>query len=92
MVAAAAKLDLRHEEMPVKQYDYNAYVFGQTGSHDVVITCLSSREYGIGAAATLATQPKSSFHAILLGFMVGISGVMHSEPNRYLQWGDRVRL
>lgn len=81
MAAAAAMLDVLHEELPAQPNDHNTYIFGQIGLHNVVITCLPSREYGIASAATVATQLKSSFHAIRFGLMVGIGGGIPNETN-----------
>jgi nucleoside phosphorylase len=59
--------------------DQNSYIFGSIGEHNVVITSLPTGAYGNVSAATVGIQLLSSFHAIRLGFMVGIGGGVPSS-------------
>ncbi|KAJ5668892.1 hypothetical protein N7462_009962 [Penicillium macrosclerotiorum] len=75
LVAAAAMLD---EEHPVLQAadpnDFNSYLLGRIGNHNVVIACLPAEQKGKVSAATVAKDMIRSFPAIRFGLMVGIGG------------------
>ncbi|KAF3398126.1 Nephrocystin-3 [Penicillium rolfsii] len=79
--AAAAKLmlDKIHPPLPRLPMDQNAYIFGNIGEHNVVITTLPTGAYGTTSAATVGMQLLSSFHAIRFGLMVGIGGGVPSS-------------
>jgi hypothetical protein len=47
---------------------------GSIGEHNVVVATLPSGVYGNTSAATVGMQLLSSFHAIRIGFTVGIGG------------------
>lgn len=75
LVAAGAMLD---EEHPVLQAadpnDFNSYLLGRIGDHNVVIACLPAGQTGKVPAATVAKDMVRSFPAIRFGLMVGIGG------------------
>jgi len=56
--------------MRVSPRDNNVYTLGKIGSHNVVIAVLPIGEYGICAAASVASNMLSSFPNIRLGLMV----------------------
>jgi nucleoside phosphorylase len=59
--------------------DQNTYILGSIGQHNIVIASLPSGAYGNTSAATVGMQLLSSFHAIRIGFMVGIGGGVPSS-------------
>ena len=67
--------------------DNNIYSFGRMGKHDVVVASLP--EYGIGLAASVATNMLRTFPNIRLGLMVGIGGGAPS-PKHDIRLGDVV--
>jgi nucleoside phosphorylase len=71
---ALEMLDEEHEEMDFIPGDNNIYGLGRIDAHNVVIACLPDGQTGVGPAATVATQMKSSFPSIRFGLMVGIGG------------------
>ncbi|KAJ5642040.1 hypothetical protein N7490_006040 [Penicillium lividum] len=88
---AAAKLMLNeiHPALPRLQADQNIYILGSIGEHNIVIASLPSGAYGNISAATVGMQLLSSFHAIRIGFMVGIGGGVPSS-NSDIRLGDIV--
>ncbi|KAL3440618.1 hypothetical protein BJX65DRAFT_26209 [Aspergillus insuetus] len=74
LTAAKAMLDERHERLPQPEHDDNSYILGEISGHTVVIACLPSGEYGTNAAASVATQMRSTFSGIQFLMMVGIGG------------------
>jgi nucleoside phosphorylase len=74
MTAAAAMLDERHDDLPARPNDSNAYILGRIYGHNVAIACLPSGVYGTTSAAAVATQMQSTFESIRFGLMVGIGG------------------
>jgi nucleoside phosphorylase len=74
MAAATAMLDERHEDLPKRRLDTNAYTLGCFGAHNVVIACLPSGNYGTSSAATVAAQLLNSFQSVRFGVLVGIGG------------------
>ncbi|RAK97337.1 Pfs, NB-ARC and TPR domain protein [Aspergillus ibericus CBS 121593] len=79
MAAAKTMLDEIHGEPTVQSNDHNAYIFGRIGTHNVVVACLPSGQYGTTSAAVVAMQLLSSFHSIRFGLMVGIGAGVPSE-------------
>ncbi|KAF3763163.1 hypothetical protein M406DRAFT_108504 [Cryphonectria parasitica EP155] len=75
LVAALAFLDEEHDapdHMPIN--DNNSYTLGRIGKHNVVITVLPHRQYGLVNAATAAKDLARSFPNVRIGLMVGIGG------------------
>ncbi|CAI7653531.1 unnamed protein product [Penicillium palitans] len=87
--AAKLMLDEIHPPLPRLPMDQNAYIFGNIGEHNVVITTLPTGAYGTTSAATVGMQLLSSFHAIRFGLMVGIGGGVPSS-NTDIRLGDIV--
>ncbi|KAJ5186403.1 hypothetical protein N7449_011167 [Penicillium cf. viridicatum] len=73
-IAAVAMLDERHDNLPRRPNDHNAYTLGRIGLHNVVVACLPKGEIGTNNAATVATRMTSTFPSIKFGLMVGIGG------------------
>ncbi|EXL48094.1 hypothetical protein FOCG_10585 [Fusarium oxysporum f. sp. radicis-lycopersici 26381] len=67
--------------------DNNIYSFGRMGKHDVVVASLP--EYGIGPAASVATNMLRTFPNIRLGLLLGIGGGAPS-PKHDIRLGDVV--
>ncbi|KAK2011626.1 pfs domain-containing protein [Colletotrichum eremochloae] len=74
MAAAEAMLDETHKPLAMNPNDSNVYTFGRIGSHNVVIACLPSGQYGTNNAAVVANNMRWSFPSICIGLMVGIGG------------------
>ncbi|KAL2825893.1 nucleoside phosphorylase domain-containing protein [Aspergillus pseudoustus] len=74
LTPAKAMLDMRRERLPQPDQDNNSYILGEICGHNVVIACLPSGEYGTNAAASVATQMRSTFPEIQFLLMVGIGG------------------
>ncbi|GKT51104.1 uncharacterized protein ColSpa_11285 [Colletotrichum spaethianum] len=74
MAAAEAMLDEKHPALDMNPNDSNKYTFGRIGSHNVVIACLPSGQYGTNSAAIVANNMRWSFPLIHIGLMVGIGG------------------
>lgn len=89
-VAAKAFLDETHDgPKTVSPNDTNTYTLGKIGAHNVVIAALPDGEYGISAAATVATNMVRSFPNVRIGLMVGIGGGAPS-PKHDIRLGDVV--
>ncbi|KAL6819981.1 hypothetical protein V8C40DRAFT_281313 [Trichoderma camerunense] len=75
LVAALALLDERHDRpKELDLNDLNNYELGRISDHYVAIACLPEGEYGIAAAAEVATNLLRSFPNVRFGLMVGIGG------------------
>ncbi|KAF6829199.1 hypothetical protein CPLU01_08089 [Colletotrichum plurivorum] len=74
MAAARAMLDNVHNPLSMNPNDSNVYVFGNIASHNIVIACLPSGQYGITKAAIVANNMRWSFPSISIRLMVGIGG------------------
>src|SRR2546423_6764438 len=59
--------------------DQNIYTLGNICGHNVVMACLPAGKTGIGYAAIVAQQMRSSFDSIRFGLMVGIGGGVPSK-------------
>jgi nucleoside phosphorylase len=74
--AGEAMFDEEYEEPPsdFKQSpgDPNAYSWGKTGRHYVVVVALPAGEYGLTSTATIAQGLRSSLPHIRIGLLVGI--------------------
>ncbi|EJT79497.1 hypothetical protein GGTG_04581 [Gaeumannomyces tritici R3-111a-1] len=70
-------------------HDTNSYSLGKIGHHNVVMACLPDGEYGITAAAVVATNMLRSFPNIRFSLMVGIGGGAPSSRNN-MRLGDIV--
>jgi nucleoside phosphorylase len=74
-IAARCFLDEEHSApVRVSPRDNNVYTLGKMGNHNVVIAVLPMGEYGIGAAASVASDMLSSFPNVRLELMVGVGG------------------
>ncbi|KAF2395507.1 purine and uridine phosphorylase [Trichodelitschia bisporula] len=92
--AAVAMLDVRHAGLKPEQrnpIDQNLYflghIGGQTGNHNVAITCCS--QAGTTSAAVAAQHMLATFPNIKFGLMVGIGGGIPS-PAHDIRLGDVV--
>ncbi|MCJ1329241.1 hypothetical protein MMC10_005920 [Thelotrema lepadinum] len=74
MTAARAMLDDVHPDLDSQKNDNNAYIFGRTGKHNVVIAGLPSGVYGTTSATSVTYQMDSSFPSLRIRLMVGIGG------------------
>lgn len=74
MAAAQAMLESIHDNLPTNSNDRNTYVFGNIGSHNIVIACLPADGYGTNKAAIVANDMHRSFPSIRSYLMVGIGG------------------
>lgn len=74
LTAAVAMLDHRHDDLPKKAEDPNAYNLGSIGEHNIAIACLPEGQIGTNSAANVATWMISTFPSIKVSFMVGIGG------------------
>ena len=88
MAAAEAMFDVKHESLPRRNNDSNAYTFGRIGSHNIVLACLPANGYGITNAATVAKDMDRSFPSIRIRFMVGIGGGVPTKED--VRLGDIV--
>ncbi|KAF3929387.1 hypothetical protein ABW19_dt0205443 [Dactylella cylindrospora] len=68
--------------------DENNYTLGKIGSHNVVIVCLPSGNYGNVAATAVVVQMLSTFRSIKFGLMVGVAGGIPSAND--IRLGDVV--
>ncbi|KAJ6102291.1 hypothetical protein N7486_004718 [Penicillium sp. IBT 16267x] len=86
---AKLMLDEIHPLLPRQPIDQNTYILGSIGVHNVVIASLPSGAYGNTSATSVGIQLLSSFHAVRIGFMVGIGGGVPSS-NADIRLGDIV--
>lgn len=63
-----------HEDLPNPSNDFNAYVLGRVGNHNVVIACLPMGRIGNSNSAAVAAQMITTFSNVKIGLMVGIGG------------------
>jgi nucleoside phosphorylase len=90
LVAARVFLDEEHEMAEhVSQYDYNVYILGRIGKHNVVIAALPDREYGTSSTAAVARDMLSSFPNVRIVLIVGIGGGVPSKTHD-IRLGDVV--
>jgi hypothetical protein len=90
MGAAKSMLDeTTHHQLPQLANDENTYTLGKICGHNVVVTCLPAGVYGTTAAATVASQMRSTFPNIHFALMVGIGGGVPSKKND-IRLGDVV--
>lgn len=64
LASAQDMLDERHNETHVNSLDTNIYTLGSMSGHNVVIACLPDGQTGVGSAAAVAAQMKSTFPSI----------------------------
>lgn len=81
-------LDERHNPLPSRPHDDNAYTFGRIGDHNV-IACLPSGVTGTTSAAIVAPRMISTFDSLRFDVMVGIGGGVPSQGND-IRLGDIV--
>jgi nucleoside phosphorylase len=89
MAAATLMLDETNGQLPKLANDENTYTLGKLCGYNVVIACLPAGVYGTIAAATVASQIRSTFPNIRFGLMVGIGGGVPSKKND-IRLGDVV--
>lgn len=89
LAAAQDMLDERHNNTHVNSLDTNIYTLGSISGHNVVIACLPDGHMGVGSAAAVAAQMKSTFPSIQFGLMVGVGGGVPSTEND-IRLGDVV--
>lgn len=91
--AAEALLDERHEKpagFERKQGDSNAYTWGKSGMHNIVITALPAGVYGTTITATLVTSLRLSLPHIRTGLLVGIGAGVPQPDQEDIRLGDIV--
>ena len=86
--AAIEMLDQRHYDLPQASNSSTIYTLGSIGPHNVVMACLSAGRLGIGSAATIATEMRTTFPCIRFGLLVGVGGGVPSTAN--IRLGDIV--
>lgn len=89
LAAAQDMLDDRHDDTHVNNLDTNIYTLGSISGHNVVIACLPDGQMGVGSAAAVAAQMKSTFPSIQFGLMVGVGGGVPTVEND-IRLGDVV--
>lgn len=89
LAAARDMLDERRDDTHVSGLDTNIYTLGSISGHNVVIACLPDGQMGIGPAAAVAAQMKSTFPSVQFGLMVGVGGGVPSAEND-IRLGDVV--
>ncbi|EHK25710.1 uncharacterized protein TRIVIDRAFT_136609, partial [Trichoderma virens Gv29-8] len=90
MAAAIEMLDEEYGKPNIQNaHDYNNYILGRIGLHNIVIACLPTGVYGTTSAAVVAVQMMASFRSIRFGLMVGIGGGIPSATND-IRLGDVV--
>uniref|UniRef100_A0A093VFH1 5'-methylthioadenosine/S-adenosylhomocysteine nucleosidase n=1 Tax=Talaromyces marneffei PM1 TaxID=1077442 RepID=A0A093VFH1_TALMA len=89
LAAAQDMLDERHSDTHVHGLDTNIYTLGSICGHKVVIACLPDGQIGVGSAAAVAAQMKSTFPSIQFGLMVGVGGGVPTVEND-IRLGDVV--
>lgn len=91
--AALAVLDEEHEppsDFVQASRDDNAYAWGKSGQHNIVIVTLPAGQIGIVSAAVAASQLLSSLPLIKIGLMVGVGGGLPREGAPDIRLGDVV--
>ncbi|KAK2764180.1 pfs domain-containing protein [Colletotrichum kahawae] len=83
-------LDHIHEDLPMPERDTNAYILGSIGTHNVVMACLPSGQYGTNNAADVASNMGRSFPSIRIRLMVGIGGGVPDIELGDIVVGERV--
>jgi hypothetical protein len=81
MAAAQGMLDERHNPLPSRPHDDNAYTFGRIGDHNVIIAYLPFGITGTTSTANVARDMFSTFNSIRFGLIVGIKGGIPSAGN-----------
>src|SRR5271163_1107393 len=74
LAASMTMLDDKHEALAAKSGDNNSYILGSIGSHNVVMACLPTAQYGTTSAAVVASDMRRSFPKLRIRLMVGIGG------------------
>src|SRR4051812_45389526 len=90
LTAAVAILDKKHPQLPQDKSDDNAYVFGQVGHCNIIITCLPSGVYGIASTTDVVVNMRRSFPSITAGLLVGVGGGAPVLPQNDIRLGDVV--
>ncbi|KAK6820353.1 hypothetical protein RU639_007490 [Aspergillus parasiticus] len=90
LTVAIAMLDEEHERLsPASDRDDNTYVFGEIGTHNIVIACMPMGMTGNAPAALVAKDLLHSFRHLQFFLMVGIGGGAPNEQND-IRLGDVV--
>ncbi|KAL4905890.1 nucleoside phosphorylase domain-containing protein [Aspergillus multicolor] len=72
LAAAIAMLDEQHPDLPSSPGDYNTYVLGHIGAHNVVIACPSAGIYGTSSAAVVAANKRLTYPFVQIGLLSNI--------------------
>ncbi|OGM44759.1 hypothetical protein ABOM_007340 [Aspergillus bombycis] len=92
LTPAIKLLDDEHERLPRSDKDDNNYILGQSGQHNVAITCMPY--CGTNAAAHTVTNMLRTFPNIRFGLLVGIGGGVprssETSPEEDIRLGDVV--
>ena len=86
--ASRLLLDAEHEDAPLSSTQYQ-YAFGSINGHNVVMGCLPDSQMGIGSAASVASEMRSSFPNLRFALLVGLGGGVPSQAND-IRLGDVV--
>ncbi|KAL6825941.1 hypothetical protein J3E69DRAFT_279665 [Trichoderma sp. SZMC 28015] len=89
LAAVEASFDEHHQCLPQLKKDTNSYCLGSIGTQNVVAACLPYEEYGINAAAKVASDMDKTFTTLERIFLVGIGGGIPSEDHD-IRLGDVV--
>ncbi|KAF3799940.1 hypothetical protein GCG54_00001048 [Colletotrichum gloeosporioides] len=79
LAASRAMMDCIHETLPTPENDSNAYILGNIGTHNIVMACLPTGNFGTNNAADVASNLLRSFTSVRVSFMVGIGGGVPSD-------------
>jgi nucleoside phosphorylase len=85
MAPVLAMLDQEHSRYQSKR---NAYVLGQMGHHNVIITVMS--ETGNNSAAAMASQLQNDFPSLQFALLVGVGGGVPNMDKHDIRLGDVV--
>ena len=87
--AAKAMLDEVHDNfLPQPQNDWNVYIRGRIGKHNVVIACLPAGKLGTSSAAIAAKDMDRTFTKLRFSLLVGVGGGVPKDGTSGPQLGD----
>lgn len=89
LMAIRALFDHTYQDLLYHKHDSNRYTLGRLGHHNVVAACLPYKDYGMNAAAKVASDIEKSFNALKWFLVVGIGGGIPSK-NHDIRLGDVV--
>ncbi|KAI0426000.1 nucleoside phosphorylase domain-containing protein [Xylaria sp. FL1042] len=90
MVAIGVMMDVRYASIPVAHGDFNDYILGRIGDHNVVMVGPARGDQGTVATAQFAATIHLTFPNIKIGLLVGIGGGIPRDPKPDVRLGDVV--